>query len=99
MSTEDLILQLITAEPGYAIELFGTLYLRPLEDLSFAVGYDHHEDKTKDWEKTFKDPREALDFSKRRESRSSWAGNSSGCRGHTHFVRGAAMRFEGTEHS
>jgi len=61
MTTEELLVAIVTSEAGYEIDLFATLYLRPLEDLTFAVGHND-DDKSKDWEKCFKDPMEAAKF-------------------------------------
>ncbi len=73
--SETNLLNLITSEVGYEVDLFGTLYLRPLEDLTFAVGSDDKErGKEYDWEKCFTDPKEAVKFfeDKRREMGLGW---------------------------
>lgn len=57
---------------GYEIDMYGMLYLRPLEDGTFAVGSeDSCRPKKEHWEKIFKDPfKAARAFEAVRRSRS-----------------------------
>lgn len=57
MDREELLVELISCGTGYEIDLFGMLYLRPLENGEFAVGCDDSAEPN--WEKCFKDPKEA----------------------------------------
>lgn len=72
MNTEEALIQVMKSGTGYEIDMFGgMLYLRPLENLEFAVGCDDSMVKKEDrWEKCFKDPAEAVKlFEKVRKER------------------------------
>ena len=57
INREESLVEIISCGTGYEINLFGMLYLRPLENGEFAVGDDDScKPEGKRWEK-FKDPR------------------------------------------
>lgn len=64
MSREDLLTELMICGTGYEVDLFGMLYLRPLENGEFEVGREDcvGSNNKDNWYRCFKDARKAVQF-------------------------------------
>ena len=61
MTEKELLVAVITHPAGYDVDLFGTIFLRPLEDGRFAVGRYNEEFTKVDNEKVYDDPGRAAE--------------------------------------